>query len=100
MKKYFSWYQRWYLTAFMAVLLLLTYFSWWLTDRSNSGIPLIGAIGWAFLAWEERKRKKLFDDLYYELEGVIVDTEKGGGFDHVCLRTVKRVQKILEENAR
>lgn len=29
---------------------------------------------------------------YYELEGVIIDTERGRGFDEVCLNTIKRVQ--------
>lgn len=34
-------------------------------------------------------------DLGYELEGVIADVEKSGGFDHVCLGTVKRVRNEL-----
>ena len=33
--------------------------------------------------------------LSHELLGVIVDTEEGDGFDHVCLDTVKRVHNIL-----
>jgi hypothetical protein len=32
---------------------------------------------------------------YYELEGVVVDTERGHGFDEVCLNTIKRVQGEL-----
>jgi hypothetical protein len=32
---------------------------------------------------------------YYELEGVVVDTEHGHGFDEVCLNTIKRVQGEL-----
>jgi hypothetical protein len=38
---------------------------------------------------EEAKR------LGYELDGVIIDTEQAGGFDAVCLRTVKRVRQAL-----
>jgi hypothetical protein len=30
-------------------------------------------------------------DLSHELLGVIIDTEEGGGFDDICLNTVKRV---------
>jgi hypothetical protein len=33
--------------------------------------------------------------LSYELDGVIIDTEEGAGFDAVCLRTVKRVRAAL-----
>jgi hypothetical protein len=33
--------------------------------------------------------------LGYELDGVIIDTEEGRGFDEVCLRTVKRVRQAL-----
>lgn len=36
-------------------------------------------------------------ELSYELDGVICDVEKGGGFDAVCLRTVKRVRDALAE---
>ena len=38
--------------------------------------------------------------LAYELEGVIVDTEDGEGFDQVCLNTIKRVQNQLFELAK
>ena len=34
----------------------------------------------------------------YELTGVIVDTEEGDGFDHICLDTVKRVKSYLASN--
>ena len=34
----------------------------------------------------------------YELAGVIIDTEEGDGFDHVCLHTVKRVHGYLASN--
>ena len=33
--------------------------------------------------------------LSYELLGVITDVEEGGGFDEVCLNTIKRVHNIL-----
>lgn len=33
--------------------------------------------------------------LFYELEGVVIDTERGHGFDEVCLNTVKRVRDAL-----
>jgi hypothetical protein len=39
--------------------------------------------------------KTLSKGLFYELEGVIVDTEEGDGFDDVCLETVKRVRDQL-----
>lgn len=32
-----------------------------------------------------------------ELEGVIIDTEQGYGFDEVCLATVKRVRAALAQ---
>jgi hypothetical protein len=32
---------------------------------------------------------------YYELEGVVVDAERGHGFDETCLNTIKRVQGEL-----
>ena len=32
----------------------------------------------------------------YELDGVLIDTEDGEGFDTVCLNTVKRVNKYLD----
>jgi hypothetical protein len=38
-------------------------------------------------------------DQFYELEGVIIDTEDGDGFDQVCLNTVKRVQRVLKDNS-
>lgn len=34
-------------------------------------------------------------DLYWELRGVIIDVEQGGGFDDVCLETIKRVADSL-----
>lgn len=33
--------------------------------------------------------------LFYELEGVVIDTERGHGFDEVCLNAVKRVRDAL-----
>lgn len=33
--------------------------------------------------------------LFYELEGVVIDTERGHGFDEVCLDTIKRVRDAL-----
>ncbi|WP_175958433.1 hypothetical protein [Burkholderia sp. BCC0405] len=30
-----------------------------------------------------------------ELQGVIIDTEQGNGFDEVCLATIKRVREVL-----
>ena len=41
--------------------------------------------------------KQLAKVLFYELEGVIVDTEEGDGFDDVCLNTVKFVQLELSK---
>jgi hypothetical protein len=38
--------------------------------------------------------------LGYELDGVIIDTEQGGGFDAVCLNTVKRVRRRIAELTR
>lgn len=35
---------------------------------------------------------------YYDLLGVIIDTEDGEGFDLVCLNTVKRVAKYLGDD--
>ena len=32
-----------------------------------------------------------------ELEGVIIDTEQGHGFDEICLATIKRVQAALAQ---
>jgi hypothetical protein len=34
-----------------------------------------------------------------ELTGVVVDTEQGGGFDNVCLDTVKRVESYLANDS-
>ena len=34
-----------------------------------------------------------------ELTGVVVDTEQGGGFDNVCLDTVKRVERYLANDS-
>lgn len=48
---------------------------------------------------EIQRLKKVNRDQFYELEGVIVDTEEGHGFDHVCLNTVKRVQQTLNDNS-
>ena len=39
--------------------------------------------------------KKLSKELYYELEGVIIDIEEGDGFDDVCLETIKSVRDQL-----
>ena len=36
-------------------------------------------------------------DLFYELDGVITDVERGNGFDDVCLRTLKRVRDALQQ---
>lgn len=33
------------------------------------------------------------------LAGVIIDTEQGAGFDHVCLDTVKRVESWLANDS-
>jgi hypothetical protein len=38
---------------------------------------------------------KLNKQQSYELQGVIIDTEEGDGFDQVCLNTVKRVHEYL-----
>jgi hypothetical protein len=43
--------------------------------------------------------KKLNKDLCCNLEGVIIDTEDGEGFDAVCLNTVKRVKDSLSNNS-
>lgn len=50
-------------------------------------------------ATEIERLKKVNRDQYYELEGVIIDTEDGEGFDQVCLNTVKRVQSVLNDNS-
>jgi hypothetical protein len=42
-----------------------------------------------------RECAQLNQEQSYELAGVIVDTEEGDGFDHVCLNTVKRVHDYL-----
>ena len=42
-----------------------------------------------------RECAKLNKKQSYELSGVIADTEKFGGFDLVCLDTVKRVEQYL-----
>jgi hypothetical protein len=34
----------------------------------------------------------------YELDGVIADVEQGGGFDSICLDTIKRVRAVLAAN--
>ena len=48
---------------------------------------------------EIQRLKTVNRDQFYELEGVIIDTEDGEGFDEVCLNTVKRVQKTLNDNS-
>jgi len=48
---------------------------------------------------EIERLKKANRDQFYELEGVIIDTEDGDGFDQVCLNTVKRVQDTLQKNS-
>jgi hypothetical protein len=50
-------------------------------------------------AQELERLKKLNKDNFYELEGVIIDTEDGNGFDEVCLNTVKRVKDTLGNNS-
>ena len=45
-----------------------------------------------------RECAQLNQEQSYELAGVIVDTEEGDGFDHVCLNTVKRVHDYLASN--
>ena len=35
----------------------------------------------------------------HELTGVVIDTEQGDGFDHVCLGTVKRVESWLANDS-
>ena len=45
-----------------------------------------------------RECAKLNKKQSYELTGVIVDTEEGDGFDHICLDTVKRVESYLASN--
>ena len=42
-----------------------------------------------------RECAKLNKKQSYELSGVIADTEEFGGFDLVCLDTVKRVEQYL-----
>jgi hypothetical protein len=37
--------------------------------------------------------------LALELAGVIIDVEKGDGFDDVCLKTIKRVHDALRSKA-
>ena len=41
---------------------------------------------------------KLNKKQYYELLGVIVDTEEHNGFDDICLDTIKRVAEYLESD--
>jgi hypothetical protein len=48
---------------------------------------------------EIERLKKVNREQFYELEGVIIDTEDGDGFDQVCLNTVKRVQSVLNKNS-
>lgn len=36
-------------------------------------------------------------ELSYELLGVIIDVEEGGGFDDICLDTIKRVYVALRD---
>lgn len=48
---------------------------------------------------EIERLKTVNRDQFYELEGVIIDTEDGDGFDQVCLNTVKRVQRVLKDNS-
>lgn len=43
----------------------------------------------------EPKFKDAIKMLGYELDGVIIDTEQGHGFDDVCLETIKRVRTEL-----
>jgi len=42
---------------------------------------------------------KLNKKQYYELLGVIADTEENDGFDDICLDTVKRVAEYLGSDA-
>jgi len=42
---------------------------------------------------------KLNKKQFYELLGVIVDTEENDGFDNICLDTVKRVAEYLGSDA-
>jgi len=46
-----------------------------------------------------RECAKLNKKQYYELLGVIVDTEENDGFDDTCLDTVKRVAEYLGSDA-
>lgn len=51
-------------------------------------------------AWQAARRTVSGQEarmLAYELEGVVIDVEReeGGGFDAVCLNTVKRVRNAL-----
>jgi len=46
-----------------------------------------------------RECAKLNKKQYYELLGVIADTEENDGFDDICLETVKRVAQYLASNA-
>jgi hypothetical protein len=50
-------------------------------------------------AAEIERLKKLNKNNFYELEGVIIDTEDSNGFDEVCLNTVKRVKDTLGNNS-
>jgi hypothetical protein len=46
----------------------------------------------------ERERdalREIASKQFYELEGVVIDTERGHGFDETCLNTIKRVQTEL-----
>ena len=66
------------------------------TDTSGKWMGIEHAEKFAELIM--RECAQLNQEQSYELAGVIVDTEEGDGFDHVCLTTVKRVHDYLASN--
>jgi hypothetical protein len=43
--------------------------------------------------------KKLNKESFYSLEGVIIDSTEGDGFDEVCLNTLKHIKDELSDNS-
>jgi uncharacterized protein (UPF0335 family) len=48
---------------------------------------------------EIERLKHLNKNLFYELEGVIIDSKQDTGFDQVCLETTVRVKDTLGKNS-
>jgi len=54
-ERFIDYWGGWRGSMCCAVSLLLTWAVWWWLDRPNTGIALVGAIGWWLLATRERK---------------------------------------------